>query len=184
EHAHVIGSRPVEALGGGGHSAEDIPTADDDTELVALPLRGRDLAGKAGNGLRLDPELPLPHQCLAGDLEQDPVEARAGHAAEESPRCNKAAPPLWPSRSVANCLEAVVVLSDRLRVFFNARRRRDFRSEIVYLLVTATTELEAHEADELDASPGVLRCRGDDLGHRGLAVDDEQLRRQRIFLAE
>ena len=69
------------------------------TELLG---RG-DLAGKTGNRLGVDPELALPHQRLARQLEQDPVEVRAGHAAGLSPRCNKAAPPLWPSRPVANC---------------------------------------------------------------------------------
>ena len=81
KHAHIICARPVEALGGGGHAAEDVAPADDEAQLVPLPLRFSDLAGEPVGGFGIDPELPLAHQRLARQLQQDPVEARAGHAA-------------------------------------------------------------------------------------------------------
>ena len=51
---------------------------------MPLLLRGGDFAGQASNRVRVDAELPLPHQRLAGQLEQDTVEARTGHAAGKS----------------------------------------------------------------------------------------------------
>ena len=38
--------------------------------------------GEAGDRVGIDAELALPHQRLARELQQDPVEARAGHAGE------------------------------------------------------------------------------------------------------
>src|SRR5205085_10074536 len=92
QHAHVVGGRPVEPLRCGGHAAEDIATADHDTQFMALALGRGDLAGKPGNRIGIDPELALTHQSLARDLEQDAVETRSGHAVVESPSCNNAAP--------------------------------------------------------------------------------------------
>ena len=80
QHAHIIGGRAVEALGRRRHAAEDIAAADDQAELMALRLGRRDLPGEAGDGLGIDAELPLPHQRFARELQQDAVEARAGHA--------------------------------------------------------------------------------------------------------
>src|SRR5690242_17142798 len=69
-------------------------------------------------------------------------------------------------------------------ILFYAGSGRDLRSEVVVLLLDAFAELEADEALELDASAGVLRGGRDDLGDRGLPVDHEQLRGERILLAE
>src|SRR6476659_9686332 len=75
------------------------------------------------------------------------------------------------------------VLGDRL-VLFYAGGGGDLRSEIVLLLLDALAELVADEALELDAGPGLLGGGCDDLGDRGLVVHHEQLRDQRILLAE
>ena len=84
QHAHVIGSCAVEALGGRSHAPEDVAAADDETEFMSLPLRFGDFPCKAGDRNRIDAKLPLSHQCLARKLQQDPVEPRVSHSARLS----------------------------------------------------------------------------------------------------
>src|SRR5262249_5751397 len=89
EHPHIVSGGPVEAFGCRRHAAEDVASADDEAELMPLPLCVRNLLSKAGNGLRIYAELPLPHQSLARELQEDAIEAWAGHSGELSSRCNK-----------------------------------------------------------------------------------------------
>src|SRR3546814_4985801 len=60
----------------------------------------------------------------------------------------------------------------------------DFGGEVAFFLLDAFAELEAHETLERDRRTDILAGGGDDFGDRGLAVDHEGLREQRIFLAE
>ena len=53
---------------------------------MTLGLGRRDFSGEPGDRLGLDPELALPHQGLARQLQEDAVEAWSGHSAEKSPR--------------------------------------------------------------------------------------------------
>src|SRR3546814_13042275 len=65
-----------------------------------------------------------------------------------------------------------------------AGRGGDFGGEVAFFLLDAFTELEADETLERDSRADVLAGGGDAFGDRGLAVDHEALRPQRIFLAE
>ena len=71
------------------HSAENVPSADNQAELVTLRLGSCDLAGQSSHCVRINAKLPLAHQSLARKLQQDPVEARESHSAWLSLRCNK-----------------------------------------------------------------------------------------------
>ena len=62
QHAHVIGGCAVEALRRRGHAAEDVAAADDQAELMALRLGGRDLARQARDRVRIDPNWPCPSE--------------------------------------------------------------------------------------------------------------------------
>jgi hypothetical protein len=86
EHAHVIRAGAVEPFGCSRHAAEDVASADHQAEFRAMFARCRDLAGEAGDRVRVDAELARPHQRLAGKLQQDPVEARASHGGKPSLR--------------------------------------------------------------------------------------------------
>ena len=97
---------------------------------MALRLGRGDLAGEAGDRVGIDAELALPHQRLARELEQDAVEARAGHAGGLSSRCNKGghafmarAAPLPTAKQQLRCL------SDRLGLL-RAGGRGDFGGEV------------------------------------------------------
>src|SRR3546814_8926617 len=63
-------------------------------------------------------------------------------------------------------------------------RISDWSSDVCSSDLDAFTELEADETLERDSRADVLAGGGDDFGDRGLAVDHEGLRQQRIFLAE
>src|SRR5688572_32649619 len=63
---------------------------------------------------------------------------------------------------------------DRL-VFFGACGSRDFRGEIVLLLLDAFAQLETDETLERNRRTGILAGGGDDVGDRSLVVHDEQL---------
>src|SRR5438270_1453599 len=102
---------------------------------------------------------------------------------QESLDAAKAAPPLWRSRRVANCQAAAVGLSDRLRRV-GARSRGHFSGEVFLLPFDAFAELAPDERRELDARAGVLCSGGDNLRNRRLVVHDEQLREERVLLAE
>src|SRR5688500_17276770 len=96
----------------------------------------------------------------------------------------RAAPLLWRSRPNANRLAvAGQSLGDGLG-FGRSRGGRDLGGEVAFLFLDALAELEADEALELNARPGLLGGGGDDFGDRRLVVDHEQLRQQRIVLAE
>src|SRR5215210_5608287 len=89
---------------------------------------------------------------------------------------------LWRGRPVAKAKQQWRVSGDRLGL--GPGRCRDFGREVGFLLLDAFAELEADEAGQLDAGAGLLGRRGHDFGDRGLAVDHEQLSRQRVLLAE
>ena len=59
QHAHIIGAGAVEALGGGGHAAEDVAAADDQAQLVALLLRAAISLGEPARRVGIDAELAL-----------------------------------------------------------------------------------------------------------------------------
>ena len=59
---------------------------------MTMRLGCGNLIGEAGYRIRVDAELPLTHQRFARQLQQDAVETRAGHAAEESQICNEGGP--------------------------------------------------------------------------------------------
>ena len=73
EHAHVVALGAVHARGGPGEAAEDVAPAHDDGDLHAGLPDGLDLLGEALRDRGVDAEGLLPHQGLAGKLEQDAV---------------------------------------------------------------------------------------------------------------
>src|ERR1022692_2206037 len=77
EHAHVVGSRPVDTACGQRSAAEHVPAADHDRDLDPEPRRVPDLAREMRYGIRIDTEASAAGEGLAGQLEHDPVPARA-----------------------------------------------------------------------------------------------------------
>ena len=74
EHPHVVGGRAVHPGGGALHAAVDVAGADDDRDLDALVAHGADLPRDAGDALGVGAVVELPHQRLAGELQQDAFE--------------------------------------------------------------------------------------------------------------
>ena len=105
------------------------------------------LPSEAVDGLRVDAELALPHQRFARQLQQDAVETRAGHAAQNSPGCDEGGPAFMaePPCCQLPC-STWVLLNNRFRVR-RSGSRSDFGREVFLLLLDAFAELEANEAD-------------------------------------
>ena len=82
QHAHIIGGRAVEALGGAGKAAEDVAAADHEAERMAAASTAA-LISSASRATASGsmPELALAHQRFARQLQEDAVEARARHEA-------------------------------------------------------------------------------------------------------
>ena len=185
QHAHIVGGRAVEALGRGGHAAEDVAAADDEAQLMALRLRRCDLAGEAGDRFGIDAELALAHQRLARQLQQDAVEARAGHAGGCVLEMEQGRPRLYGAAALLPTAK---------------QRPAAFQATGSALLVPAAAATSAAKSLSFFSMPspswkrtkpfsligvaGLLRGRRDDVGDRGLVVDHEQLGEQRILLAE
>ena len=184
QHAHVIGGGAVEALGRRGHAAEDVAAADDEAQLVPLRLGRGDLAGEAGDGVGIDAELALPHQRFARQLEQDAVEARAGHAAGLSSRCEKGGPAFMARAApLPTAKRQLCCLRDR----FGLRRAgggSDFGGEVFLLLLDAFAELEADEARQLIRVPASLAADATTSATGVLPSITNSCDEQRIFLAE
>ena len=71
QHAHVVGGRPVHALGARRQAAEQVAAADDDRGLDAELLDLADVPGDAGGDRRVDPELLLAHEGFTGEFQED-----------------------------------------------------------------------------------------------------------------
>jgi hypothetical protein len=71
QHAHVVGSDTVHAGPREAGAAEDIAAADHDGHLRADLPHGTDLGSEALQECRIDPVVSLPHQGLAGQLDED-----------------------------------------------------------------------------------------------------------------
>ena len=70
----VIGGRAVHSLRGGRHAPIEVSAADDDRDLHSALAHLDDLPGDLLDPMKVETELLLAHQGLAGELQQDPVE--------------------------------------------------------------------------------------------------------------
>ena len=66
EHAHVVASRAIHALGAGRHASEDVASADDDADLDAEALNFGDVGGDSASDGGVDAEGLFAHQRFAG----------------------------------------------------------------------------------------------------------------------
>src|SRR5207237_6393507 len=87
QHAHVIGARAIHSLGAGGDAAEDVSAPDHDADLDAQLDDVAHLLGDLLQRLRGNPVLPLTHQRLAAQLQEDELESGGfggrGHGARK-----------------------------------------------------------------------------------------------------
>ncbi len=80
EHAHIVGGRALNPLGGGGQSAKDIAPADDHAQFEARVARLGNLARDARGHRRIDRQPVAAHQHLARQFQEDAFEGRLRHA--------------------------------------------------------------------------------------------------------
>ncbi len=71
EHPHIVRRRPLDAARGTGQAAKDVAATDHQADLDAEPVNFLHFSGDARNDARILAILPLAHQGLAGDLQED-----------------------------------------------------------------------------------------------------------------
>ena len=81
EHAHVVAGGAVDALRRGRHAAVDVAAADHERELEPVRAHVDELRRELVDGAGVEAVLPPAHQGLAGELQQDAVEAHRGRYA-------------------------------------------------------------------------------------------------------
>jgi len=77
EHAHVVGRRPVHAVGARRHAPEDVAAADHDGNLDAQRRHLTQLPRDPFEHQRIDPVALAPGERLARDLQDDTAVRRA-----------------------------------------------------------------------------------------------------------